>query len=54
MAVEQRANIKLCLKLGKTSEEPYEMMESVYSIDCLNRSNIFRLYAVIRDGREDI
>jgi hypothetical protein len=29
MAVEQRANIKLCLKLGKTAGEAYEMMKSV-------------------------
>jgi hypothetical protein len=45
MAVEQRANIKFCLKLGKTAEEAYEMMKSVYGSDCLSRSNIFRWYA---------
>jgi hypothetical protein len=30
MAVEQRANIKFCLKLGKTAGEAYEMMKSLY------------------------
>ena len=53
MEVEQRADIKFCLKLGKTAREAYEMMKSVYSIDCLSHSNIFRWYAVFRDGRED-
>jgi hypothetical protein len=54
MAVEQRANIKFCSNLGKTAVEAYEMMKSVYGSDCLSRSNIFRWYAVFRDGREDI
>jgi hypothetical protein len=31
MAVEQRANIKFCLKLGKTAREAYEMMKSEYA-----------------------
>jgi hypothetical protein len=50
MAVEQRANIKFCLKLGKTAGEAYEMMKSVYGSDCLSRPNIFRWYAVFRDS----
>jgi hypothetical protein len=53
MAVEQRANIKFCFKLGKTAREAYEMMNNVYGSDCVSRSNIFRWYAVFRDGRED-
>jgi hypothetical protein len=52
MAVEQRANIKFYLKLGKTAGEAYEMIKSVYGSDCLSHSNIFRWYAVFRDGRE--
>jgi hypothetical protein len=55
MAVEQRANIKFCFKLGRTAGgEAYEMMKSVYGSDCLSRSYIFRWYAVFRDGREGI
>jgi hypothetical protein len=54
MAVEQRANIKFCLKLGKTAGEAYEMINCVYGSDCLSRSNILRWYAIFRDGREDI
>jgi hypothetical protein len=54
MAVEQRANIKFCFKLGKTAGEAYEMMKTAYSSDCLSCSNIFRWYAVFRDGREGI
>jgi hypothetical protein len=44
MAVEQRTNIKFCLKLGKTAGEAYEI-KSVYDSDCSSRSNIFRWYA---------
>jgi hypothetical protein len=33
MAVEQRANIKFCLKLDKTAGEAYEMMKSAYGSD---------------------
>jgi hypothetical protein len=47
MAVEQRANIKFCLKLDKTAGEAYEMIKSVYGSDRLSCSNIFRWYAVI-------
>jgi hypothetical protein len=54
MPIEQRANSKFCLKLDKTDRETYEMKKSVYGSDCLSRSNIFRLYAVFRDGRKDI
>jgi hypothetical protein len=54
MAVEQRANIKFCFKLGKTAGEAYEMMKSVYGSDCLSRSNIFRWYAVFCEGSEGI
>jgi hypothetical protein len=47
MAGEQRANIKFCLKLGKTAGEEYQMMKSVYGSDCLSPSKTFR-------WREDI
>jgi hypothetical protein len=45
MAVEDTANIRFCLKLGKTTGEAYEMMKSVYGGECLSRSIIFRCYA---------
>jgi hypothetical protein len=38
LAVEQTANIKFCLKFGKTVGEAFEMMKSVYGSDCLSRS----------------
>jgi hypothetical protein len=54
MAVEQRTNIKLSLKLGTTARGAYEMMKCVYGSDCLSHSNIFRWYGVFCDGREDV
>jgi hypothetical protein len=32
MAAERGANIKFCLKLGKTAAEAYEIMKSVYGV----------------------
>ena len=35
MNFEQRANIKFCLKLGKTFTETFELMKQVYGDNCL-------------------
>jgi hypothetical protein len=44
----------MLFEVRQNAEEAYEMMKSVYGSHCLGRSNIFRWYGIVRDGREDI
>jgi len=48
--MEQRANIKFCFKLGKTTAETVELMRQVYGDNCLSRAQIFRWYARLKNG----
>ena len=36
--MEQRANVKFCVKLGKKFAETYELMKKVYGDDCMSRT----------------
>ena len=54
MNFEQRANIKFCLKLGKTLTETFELMKQVYSDNCLSRARIHEWFKRFKEGREDI
>jgi hypothetical protein len=38
--MEQRVNIKLCVKLGKTPTETYEMLQTMYGDKALSRSSV--------------
>jgi transposase len=46
--------IKFCFKAGKTATETVEMVCAAYGDDALTRSNIFRWYGRLREGREDV
>ena len=50
----QRANIKFCFKLSKTTVETVELMRQVYGDNCLSRAQIFRWYARFKSGVETI
>ena len=52
--MEQRANIKLCFKLGKTAAGTVELMIQVYGENCLSRAQIFRWYARFKSVVETI
>ena len=52
MAIEQRANIKFCFKLGKTFTETHQMMKKVYGDDCLSRSHIHEWFKRFEEGRK--
>jgi transposase len=52
--MEQRVNIKLCVKLGKTPTETYEMLQNVYGDEALSRSSIFGWFKRFKDGRDDL
>ena len=50
----QRANIKFCLKLGKTFTERFELMKQVYGNNCLFRARVHEWFKRFKEGREDI
>jgi [histone H3]-lysine36 N-dimethyltransferase SETMAR len=52
ISVQQRVNVKFCLKLGKTATECHETLKTVYGSDCLSRTQIFEWYKRFKDGRE--
>jgi hypothetical protein len=46
--MEQRMNIKFCVKLGKKPTETYEMLQTVYG----DESSVFELFKRFKEGRE--
>ena len=38
--VEQRANVKFCVKLGKSATEMYDLLRKVCGDECLSRTQI--------------
>ena len=50
----QRANIKFCLKLGKTFTERFELMKQVYGDNCLFRDTDHEQFKRFKEGREGI
>ena len=39
--IEQRANIKFCVKLEKKFAETYELMKRAYGDDCMSRTQVY-------------
>ena len=44
----------LCLKLGKTFTERFELMKQVYGDNCLFRDRVHEWFKRFKEGREDI
>ena len=51
--MEQRANIKFCVKHEKKFAETYELMKKVYGDDCMSRTQVSTWLTRFRNGRED-
>jgi len=49
--LEQRANIKFCVKLGKSGAETFEMIRCVYRNEAMNRARCFEWHACFQRGR---
>ncbi|GBM14672.1 hypothetical protein AVEN_97184-1 [Araneus ventricosus] len=52
--MEQRVNIKLCFKLGKTATVTHEMLVKVYGVDAVCKKCIFEWFKRFRDRKEDV
>jgi len=38
--VEQRVNVKFCVKLGKSTTETYDLLKKVYGDECLSHTQV--------------
>jgi hypothetical protein len=52
--LEQRVNIKCCVKLGKTPTKTYKILQTVYDDEALSRSSVFEWFKRFQDGHEDL
>jgi len=52
--VEQRVNVKFCVKLGKHATETYDLLKKVYGDECLSRTHVFEWFKSFKEGREEI
>lgn len=54
LVTEQRANIKYCLKGGKTATENFQILKQVYGNSALFHTRVFEWYARFRNGRGNL
>jgi len=52
--VEQRVNVKFCVKLGKSAAETYDLLKKVYGDECLSRTQVFEWFKRFKEEREEI
>jgi transposase len=52
--VEQRVNVKFCVKLGKSAIETYDLLKKVYGDECLSRTPVFEWFKRFKEGSEEI
>ena len=52
--MEQRANIKFCVKLVKKFAETYELMKKVCGDDCVSRTQVYTRFTRFKNGRDDL
>ena len=53
MTIEQRINIKFCVKLGKTATETLKVLRDVYGDSSMSRIRILEWHKRLVKGRED-
>ena len=54
MTIEQRINIKFCVKLGKTETETLKMLRDIYGDSSMSRTRVFEWHKRFVEGREDM
>jgi transposase len=52
--LEQRANIKFCVKLGKSGAETFEMIRRAYRNEAINRARCLEWHAPFKRGRTSL
>ena len=54
MMIEQRINIKFCVKLGKMATETLKMLRDVHGDSSMSRTRVFEWHKQFVQGREDV
>ena len=54
MTIEQRINIKFCVKLGKTATETLKILRDVYGDSSMSRTKVFEWHKRFVEGREEV
>jgi transposase len=52
--LEQRANVKFCVKLGKSGAETFEMIRRAYGNEAMSRARCFEWHARFKRGRTSL
>ena len=52
--MEQRANIKFCVKLEKKISEIYELIKKVYGDDCMSCTHVYTCFRRFKNGHDDL
>ena len=52
--MEQRVNVKFCVKLGKFDRATYDLLKIVYGDECLSRTQVFEWFKRFKEGREEL
>jgi len=52
--VEQRVNVKFCVKLRKSATKTYDLLKKVYGDEYLSRTQVFEWFKRFKGGREEI
>jgi hypothetical protein len=53
-SLDQRYAIKLCVKLGKSATETFDMIKQAYPDIALARSGVFRWHQAFLEGWEEV
>ena len=52
--MEQRINVKFCVKPQKSATEMYYLLKKVYGDECLSHTQVFEWFKRFKKGREEI
>ena len=52
--MEQRINVKVCYKLGKTATETHAMLVQLYRTDAVSRKCVYDWFKHFREGTETV
>lgn len=52
--LEQRINIKLCAKLGKSASETLQLLKEAYGADAMKKTSVFEWHKRFKKGRDDV
>jgi hypothetical protein len=52
--LEQRINIKFCVKLGKSANDTYGMFSEAYGGEAMKKSSVFEWQKLFKEDRENV